>query len=710
MVFLLRISLVVLVCSSLFSNIRAQEVIPMEFEDQELSLLIELVAKHTNKRFIFNEDIKRLRINIKSPLPVKKEDIYRVFESVMEFNGFALIPLRQEEDSEVIKIIPRAKLKSHSPNLIQIDELSRLTEDDRYITLVYPLKYVSSTEAQQALSQSVAKESNMVAMSESNTILISDFLPAVKQIVDVIRLMDIKPEAPDTAVVQLKYASAEDTVPKIEALLLDQEGDASQGRRQGGRAVPPQGGGGGAQILPSTSPYGANRSAVKLVPDERINSIIIKAFPERMREVKDLINTLDQKQLFDTGIKVYELKHSDAEKLQEVIAELISAGNFSPNQQQGAGAQSPRTGTGRTSSSEDSPTIVAEKQTNSLLFTGSKTQRDQIEELIRKLDIRRPQVLIEAAFVEITPTNVFNLGVELALIDNPKDGSTRGAGGTSFGLSTLVDETGTPISAANPGIPVGRIPLPQDGISFALTRGDAFTLPLILQMLEQTSDTKVLSTPRVLTNDNQQAHIKVSDAVPVVQFQTTDAGTDSTSFQEFEEAGTELKITPHIAADNYLRLDIEQLIESFDFTVAATATVPPPKTTRSLTTSITVPDGHTIVIGGLIGNSYQKRVEKIPFFGDIPLLGYLFRNTVRTQTKTNVYLFLTARILREPNFKDLNRITHRDKMILGKDEELGSVDEYLDRYREKNMTIDPEEGDNLYLLEYSSPTESSREE
>ncbi|MEK7483323.1 MAG: secretin N-terminal domain-containing protein, partial [Planctomycetota bacterium] len=585
-------------------------------------------------------------------------------------------------------------------------QLDSLKEEDKYITLVYPLKYVSSTDTQQALSQSVAKEANMVAMAESNTLLISDFLPAVKEIVDVIRLMDIKPEAPDTAVVQLKYASAEDTVPKLEALLLEQEG--SDPSRRPGRNVATGQPGQPGQIGPSSSPYGANRSSVKLVPDERINSIIIKAFPERMKEVKDLIQTLDQKQLFDTGIKVYELKHSDAEKLQEVIAELISAGNFNPDQS-GGGTRPVTPGKTGGGSSDTKSTIVAEKQTNSLLFTGSKTQRDQIEELIRKLDVRRPQVLIEAAFVEITPTNVFNLGVELALIDNPHDGSTRGFGGTAFGLSTLVDETGTPVTAANPGIPVGRLPIPNDGSTFALTRGNAFTLPIILQMLEQTSDTKVLSTPRVLTNDNQQAHIKVSDAVPVVQFQTTDAGTDSTSFQEFEEAGTELKITPHIAADNYLRLDIEQIIEKFDFTVSAVASAPPPKTTRSLTTSITVPDGHTIVIGGLVGNDYQQRVQKIPFFGDIPLIGYLFRNTIRTQTKTNVYLFLTAHVLREPNFKDLNRLTHRDKMRLSK-EELEDVDQYLNRYKEKNMTIDPEEGDHLYLLEYESPTEENARE
>jgi general secretion pathway protein D len=680
-----------------------EELVPMEFEDAPIPILIEFVSRQTNKRFIYDRTIAGFNINLKSPNPVKKKDIYRMFESVMEFNNFVLINSREGDHSEVIKIIPKDKLKSHSPTLVRIEDLDFFKVEDKYITLVYPLKYISASEVQQALASTVSSDAPMVAMSESNTLLISDFAPNVKKTVEIIRLMDIKPEEPETEIIPLEYAGADDTVPKLEELLSDTDSQTGGGRR----AAPPPGGrgGGGTEITTSASPYGANRSAVKLVPEERTNSIIVKAFPERITEVRNLIRRLDQKQNFDTGIKVYELKHSDAEQLQEVISELVgAAGTFAPSSPSGANPtanSSRRTG----SSDSDRPTIVAETQTNSLLYTGSKIQRDSIEELIKKLDVRRPQVLIEAAFIEITPTNVFNLGVELALLDNPKDGSTRGLGGTLFGLSSLVDSAGVPITPQSPGIPAGRIPLPNDGVSFALSRGNAFTLPLIIQTLESTSNTRILSTPRVLTNDNQQAEIKVSDAVPVVQFQTTNAGTDNTSFQEFQEAGTELKITPHIAAEDYLRLDIEQIIEKFDFTVAAVASAPPPKTTRSLATSITVPNGHPIIIGGLLGNDYQHRVDKIPFLGDIPLIGYLFRNTVRTQTKTNVYLFLTAHILRDEDFRDLNRISYRDKEILNKEHDIKNLDEYLDRYKKKNMKIDPDEGDNLYILEYMSPTE-----
>ena len=300
---------------------------------------------------------------------------------------------------------------------------------------------------------------------------------------------------------------------------------------------------------------------------------------------------------------------------------------------------------------------------------------------------------------------ILNLGVELATIDDPSDDSTRGFAATSFGLTQLVDEDGNPITGDNPGIPVGRLPIPSNGIQTGLFRDNIFQIPALLSVLKTENDLRVLAMPRLLTNDNQQARFTVSQAFPVTEFTTT-TGVVQQSFDEFEEAKTELKITPHISSANYLRLDIEQLIEVFT-AAQIDPSVPPPKTTREITTSITIPNHQTVVIGGLRSHNYRETVNKVPILGDIPILGYLFKNTSRTVSLNHIYIFCTPHILKESDFKDLYKISYDNKVEL---ENLGGdirqVDPDFVRYRTQ-QELYRERGrlESLYMLDYRSPTE-----
>ena len=446
-----------------------------------------------------------------------------------------------------------------------------------------------------------------------------------------------------------------------------------------------------------------------------MNAVIIQAYKDKMQQMVDLIGILDEGLDEDpTRIHYIRLHHADATKLQETLAKLLEGGKLTRSKKSTGTASS-----GKDSGDQLTTAVEAEPQTNSLIVRAEAHEWRELQKIIRQVDVRRPQVLIEGALIEISPEDLLGLGIELFWSEVDKDGVSV-SGGSDFGLSNLVavdkDGNAKAIDSASDLSNIdklGKVPIAQDSRQNEFGRGgtgfinykDIFTIPALLKANKKDSYFKILSIPSVLTNDNERALIKVADAAAADTTTDNNSGSQTTAFGGYQEAGTILTITPHISGEqNYLRLEIDQSINEFDTTQLSAQSGIPAQRRRQITTSITVPDGHTVAIGGFTFDKESETVEKVPLLGDLPIVGILFQTRVITHQKRNIYLFLTPHILREPQFKDLFKHSYDYKMSAHKlGANVGRVDknflEYLSKYRINKGKLRP-----VYMLEYKTPT------
>jgi general secretion pathway protein D len=364
---------------------------------------------------------------------------------------------------------------------------------------------------------------------------------------------------------------------------------------------------------------------------------------------------------------------------------------------------------------EERAAAIPDKVTNSIIVVAGEAEYAVIRKIIESLDIRRPQVLIEVVILELSEGDGFNLGVELTTLDGARDDSNRGFGATRFGFSNLVDENGSPL--LGPGIPRGQVPSPAQGSVIGIHRGKEWRIPAIVNLIGSDSVVNVMSLPRIVTNDNKEAKLKVTDNVPFATATSTVSAANQ-SFGGFKEAGIEITVTPHISEGDYLRLEFDQTVSQFTGTSQVVSTgdnvsgvLPPSRKRSELTSVLTIPDGKTVIIGGLTSRSRQKTVTKVPLLGDIPLLGELFRKTSMEWKRTNLYVFITPHIITGGDFDDLEAMS---KAELAEAEELGGdmgePDRHYKRaFREEREMEKLEEGRTRSLMEYRSPRAEEQE-
>ncbi|MFH0944083.1 MAG: hypothetical protein V2A76_02695, partial [Planctomycetota bacterium] len=282
----------------------------------------------------------------------------------------------------------------------------------------------------------------------------------------------------------------------------------------------------------------------------------------------------------------------------------------------------------------------------------------QILEIVKQLDVRRRQALIETALVEISGSLDERLGVELGYVsvDQTADGQTNGGFGlSSFGMSELQDTDGDGIVDFR--LPLGLTPDTSGvpGITAGIFNGKDFAVPFLIQALKSTSDSNILSMPSVLVNDNEEAWIQSKREQPTFTTNLTSAGPSET-FKEYVEAGIKLNISPSISAGNFLRLAIKLEVSTF----VASTQQPPPKSTRELQSFATLPDGHTMVIGGIVVDDESATSDMIPWLGELPLFGWLFRSNADNDQKTNLYVFITPHIISD-DFATLDDLSYMKK-------------------------------------------------
>jgi general secretion pathway protein D len=632
--------------------------------------VIPLIARFTGKNFLFDERV-RGSVVLLSPTCVTQDEAFRVFESILQVKGFTLV----EGPAGVLKIVPVRDAKE-SP-IETVPGAERVPNRDLYITRLIPLRYIKADAIANALRPLVSKDANMVEYLPTNTIILTDSASNVRRLLTIIEQIDVSTYQEQIKVIPIQYADAATLAEQLAEIFGAQVSGTGGGARPGAipraarraQAV-------GQQPQPDSAALG-EAGQPRFITDERTNSIIVIAPTTTIERVQRTVTLLDYKRPGTGRIHVYRLQNADAEEMAETLASLASGGG-APRPTGGVGGLGAAVGVGGAAAGgaasavaafEDGARITADAPTNSLIIQASSEGYAAIRDVIEQLDTRRPQVMVEALIMEITVNQSSALGggfLYQNLLFNDDEGSR------------LVLGSNTGAALFDPNNPLGAFGDPGEFVSAILgktisvdTDGDGTAdtqLPVIQGVITaraSDSDANVISAPVILTADNEEAQIIVGQEIPVptTRLQTADPTAGANAFQtssniERQDVGVTLRVTPQISEGDLVRLEIFQEISSL---IAATPAellqnLGPRTNKRSVENkAVFVQDGEAVMIGGIIQDSLNKGETKVPFLGDIPILGWAFKSINDQIDKTNLLVILTPHIVRDP--EDLRRLT-----------------------------------------------------
>lgn len=622
-----------IIIASLFLSVNAQSVeeklISMDFDNADIRVVIKFISELTGKNIIVDNSVKG-NITIISPKKITPREAYRVFESILEVSNFSAV-----ESAGIIKIVPKPEA-SKSLSSTRIGRESRkIPKNDKIITQIIPLEYAPSPSIKAALAPLVSKNGLMIDYPDTNTLIVTDISSNIRRMVEIIGEIDIADIREKLEVVKLTYADA-DNLSKQLSNIFPLGKNATPGiKRRGARATA--------------------ASSIKFIPYSRTNSIIVVADEDELVKVKELIGMLDvQTEMEEGEIHVYYLQNSVAEDLAKVLNNMTQTKGRPPQGAKGTTTEMPITG---------NIAITPDKATNALVITASPRDFRVIKGVIEKLDIRRRQVYVEATIMEISLDKQRDLGFEFRGTTDPASSNNiEVIGGSSFG--GIEAASANPLGLSGQGLVVGAV----DG---TITWGSQtfYNIGALVRALETESGVNVLSTPHLLTTNNEEAEIVVGENVPFVTSRAqTSAGTPLETIER-KDVGIKLKLTPQINESDFVKLKIFQEISNVKETPLQGAS-DLITTKRSAETTIVARDNQTVAIGGLIKDNEYDTASKVPCLGDIPLLGMLFRYTEKKKEKTNLLIFLTPRIVRDA--EGIAAITRekRKSMETLKDEEI----------------------------------------
>ncbi len=574
---------------SLVSSVQAEQ-ITLNLNNADIEALIKTVSEHTGKNFVIDPRVKG-KVTVISAHPMDRDEFYQVFLSILEVHGFSTIP-----SGDLIKIVPDVKAKQSG--IPTINGASQLP-GDQVVTRIIQVKNITAAQLVPILRPLIPQEGHLAAYPDTNVLIISDRHQNVERLLKIIEQIDQVSDS-TIEVVTLQHASAAEVVRILNGL-------QDPAAKTGGSA------------------------AVKLVADERTNSVLISGDPTARLRSKVLIQHLDTPFDDEGNAQVIYLKYANAK---ELVSVLTGVSESMDKSKQAAGA----------AGKPDIPiNIQADEAANALIISAPPDQFRSLEAIIRKLDIRRAQVLVEAIIAEVSYDKAKKLGVQWIVDGTP--GGSGPVGVINLGSPTISD-IGTAIAAGTgvslgSGTTIGAGKFDSNSVNFAA----------LVQALQSDSTSNILSTPSLMTLDNQEAEIVIGQNVPFVTGSYTSTGGTSSSVNPFqtvqrEDVGLTLRVKPQINEGNAVKLEIEQEVSSINAT-ASSGTSDIVTNKRSIKTVVMVEDGETIVLGGLIDENLQQVEEKVPLLGDVPILGALFRATSTTKVKRNLMVFLRPVILRD---------------------------------------------------------------
>ncbi len=578
------------------SNVVIAEIgVTLNLKDADIRSFIETVAEATGRNFIVDPRVKA-KVTVISARSMNREEVYQVFLSVLQVHGYAAVKV-----GEVIKILPDVNAKQGPVATSGVDAQAN---GDELVTRVVPIKNVPAVQMVPILRPLVPQQGHLAAYPNSNVLVISDRAANIQRLISIIDRID-RPDSQEIEVVPLQHASAAEVVRIINSMSRQD----AQGQVPGGTT---------------------------LAADERSNSILLSGDNAARLRIRGLIAHLDTPLQGGGNSQVVFLKYAKASELAPI---LLGVSQFEAEGQGGAN----RVATATTGSQEVD--IQADETNNALIITAAPAKYESLRRIISQLDVRRAQVLVEAIIAEVSNDLSKDLGVEFAYV--PTDRSS----GTTPAFGTLID------SDINIGAAFGEVADALGAVASGAFLGAAKLsgkdrFAAILRAIESDNASNILSTPQLVTLDNVQAEIVIAENVPFItgQFTNTGSGTDSAvnPFQTIErqDVGITLRITPQINEGDSVKLDVEQeSSEVLESGIAGASDLVTRK--RSIKTSVLARDQQTIVMGGLVQDTYTDSVSKVPLLGDIPLLGHLFKSTATSKAKTNLMLFIHPVIIRD---------------------------------------------------------------
>lgn len=579
--------------------------ITLNLKDADIRALISTVSKFTGKNFIIDPRVKA-KVTVVSANTLTPEAVYEVFLSVLQVHGYAAVPT-----GSVIKIVPEVNAKQGP---LPLSSKNVIYPADELITKIIRLDHVPASQLVPILRPLVPQQGHLAAYNPTNTLIITDHAGNIKRLMKIIASVD-RPDSDELEIIPLKHASASELVRILNSLNTTTAKDASR--------------------------------KMKLAADDRTNSILVNGDRSSRLKMRATISYLDTP-LEDGGgnTHVIYLKYAKAENLAKILTGLKDQAVKSSVSK---GKTAPGKATSGSVISQNS-IIQADEETNALIITSDPNTIKNLKAVIRQLDIRRAQVLVEAIIAEITTNNNKEVGVGFAV-----DGTNRDSGALPAGISNFAGVGDLLLSVASGTAPTSM----PSGLSFGLggEGGSGVRYGALLRALQTDTNTNILSTPNIVTLDNEEAELIVGQNLPFVTGSFT--GTGSTNPQnpfqtvERQDVGLTLKVTPQINEGDTVQMVIEQEVSSvipgtFEQGIATRK--------RSIKTSVLVDDGGILILGGLIADEVSDTESKVPLLGDIPLIGFLFRTESTTKNKQNLMVFLRPTILRD--HKDASFVTN----------------------------------------------------
>jgi len=591
----------------------AAEPVTLNFQEADLAAVIETVGRITGRNFVVDPRVKG-RVTVVSPGPLAPAEVYQIFLSVLEVNGYAAV-----DEGAVTKIVPDVNARqSGTPVRIGATEPAGAG----LVTQVIPLRYIPAAQLVPVLRPLVPQNGLVAAYADTNTLIISDLAANVGRLVEIVRSLD-RPTHNQQEVVALTQASAGEVARALKAL-------AGEG------------------------------AAGQVVADERTNSVILSGDAATRARLRQLVQQLDGPRSAGGNTYVAALRYARAEQVAPIIASILG-GSVAGKTGEGAAPAVP--------AGTDKARVQAYAATNAVVITAAPDQIATGRSVIEQLDIRRPQVMVEALIVEVSADRSKEIGVQWA-ISGIADGSGpaglvnfansglslgtlatsllgSGAGGDAGGTGTAAAGLGTGGSSGAGALNVG------DGGTLAIGKvnGSGTDWAVLLRALLSDTDTNILSTPTLLTLDNEEAEIVVAQTVPFLTGQFTNTGAANSALNPFQtidrqDVGLTLKVKPQINEDGTVLLAVEQEVASVEqASKARIGAVDVVTNKRAIKTNVLVDNGATIVLGGLIDDQLSEGQSRVPGLASIPVLGALFRFDNSRVVKRNLMVFLRPTVL-----------------------------------------------------------------
>jgi general secretion pathway protein D len=626
--------------------------VKFNLQDADLAELVNHISGLTGRRFIYGAKVRQIKATVVAPEPVTLDEAYQAFLSILEANGMTVVP-----HGRFMKIIDSAGVATQPTPVVSRGE--PVPDADRYITRLYRLENVSPDEILPVLTKFKSKDGDITPYAPGRLLIITDTATQVRRLIRIVEEVDIGGSGQKMWIEPVRHGSAADMAKRMNELFEIGGAPAAAG---------------------APGAAGANKGSglSRVVADDASNSLIVVGTEDSYLRMLELLKRLDMEGT-DTGkVHVLRLQHAIAEELAATLTQMLAG----QAPKQGAAPGAGNAG----GMFEGEVRVTADKSTNSLLITSSGHDYATLRLVIDKLDRPRRQVFIEAVIMDLSVSDVMELGVSFhgghSFGGGPQDpllvGGFKAANSISLPLNTDM------LEGAAVGMRAGEIPGTQTLL------GTGVSIPafgVVLNALATSGKTNIMATPHILATDNVAAEINIGENIPLqtnvgsgVLPAVPGGASAAASVNPFtlnalsggfsaprQDVGNKIKVTPHINESNQVRLEIEQESSAPGEAVGQLGAIPIIK--RTANTTLVVADQQTVVIGGLIRDQYATNREKIPVLGDIPVLGALFRHSNTIKRKTNLLLILTPHVIREQT--DLRRIFER---------KMQERQEFIDRY------------------------------